>query len=274
MTRPAPKGITAQYRAWTDADDATLRARYGRDEAKDIARDLDRVTGAVFHRARALGIKARARWTKANDDHLRMYWGDLNLARIAKDLGRTEVAVYYRAGQLGLDRGAPPGFEYITHAAERTGFCRETLVIILRWAGRQHFRTAVSRATGAKRHFHIVESIEVDEAVEAWLATETLEAAARRFDVCGATVERRLHESGKTLPAKPTDKTHWRVPTALVDEVMAARAKLETIHAASVRLGIPRGTLRYRMVRAGVPRPPGKLWLVPLGVADGIARAA
>jgi hypothetical protein len=272
-TRPQPRGATANYRAWTDAEDATLQGRYGRDEAADIARDLGRETTAIFHRAKRLGLTARRRWTKADDSFLRMYWGDYGVATIAKQLKRSEVAVYWRAGKLDLTRGAPPGFEYVSNAAERTGFCRETLVMILRWA-KVPLKRAASRATGASWHYHVVDTVDVDDAVERWLATETLKSATRRYRVSCETVERRLRASGLTLPPKPADGTHWRIPRETIDAAMAQWAKLETVNAAAVRLGLPRGTLRHRMVRAGVPRPPGKLWLVPRETVDRVAAEA
>lgn len=220
------QGATKNFRPWTSAEDAAILARLRAVRVPggvaQLARELDRTTCAVHHRAQRLGILRNRRWTAEDDRRLALLWGECSLNEVAKKLDRTPATTYWRAQHAGLPLGCAQGLEYLWAAAVRTGFAVATLRMILKWGG-VSLRVAMARPTGAKRHFHTVDPYDVDQAVKRWLATETLAAAADRHGVDPATLERRLRASGRELPEKPARKKRWRVPSDLVDEVLAER---------------------------------------------------
>jgi len=274
MTAPKTRGATADFRPWTAEEDDAIRGGFAHGRGRALAAQLDRTVSSIHHRAQRLGIIANRRWTPAEDTELRNLWYEVSVGEIARRMKRTRAAVVQRAREyLALPLGAPDGFEYVSNAAVRTGFALATLQYILRWAGVKP-RPSMSYDRGAKRHFHIVDPVDVDDAIERWLATESLEAAARRVGWSAETLARRLLASGLDVPPRPKRKRHWRIPTAVIDEVVARRAKVATLSAAAARLGLTSGWLRYQLVRAGVPRPPGKHWIVPLETAERVAREA
>jgi hypothetical protein len=203
---------------WSDADDATLRAFAPSNPWQVLAAMLGRSKMAVFHRCRHLGIHKMARWTPADDMWLRASW-DRPLSKLSAKVGRTEQAVAQRAQQLGLGLGCPPGFEYLTVAARRTGFDRSSLRMILRW-GKVKIHESIT-ANRRPRGRWIVDPEKVDRAVEDWLKTETIEAASRRTGYTAEALTRRLEMCGLPLPGRPTGKRHWRIPSDLIDEAIA-----------------------------------------------------
>jgi len=203
---------------WTVAQDDWLRKHAPTEPAAVLAIALNRSKAAIFHRTRRLGLLKRRRWTAADDQKLRLLWGD-PIDRVARELGRTVITVYWRAQKLGLGLGCPQGYERLQAAAVRTGFAIASLRMILGWA-KVPIRRAVTRFP-SDRGSHIVEPVAVDEAVERWLATETPNAAGRRFGTSGETVARHLEVSGLRIPRKPCGKRHWRVPSATIDRAMA-----------------------------------------------------
>jgi transposase-like protein len=52
--------------------------------------------------------------------------------------------------------------------------------------------------------------MDVDDAVERWHQTETVESAARRLGLCGETLRRRLKSAGHGA-ARKSNKQHIRV---------------------------------------------------------------
>jgi hypothetical protein len=148
-----------------------------------------------------------------------------------------------------------------------------TLRKILRWGG-VRIRPSISRPM-SRRHFHVVETDSVDEAVAKWLATETVEFAARSRGTTPEILRARLLASGERLPPRPRGKRHWRIETTLIDRVLERFAKLETVHAAAARTGVSRHTLTKRLRETGVPKTiPGKLWWVEREIIDRVAVAA
>lgn len=222
MSRGGIKGATAAFAAWTPVEDATLRAAYVRGGYKAALLALpSRSKASVLHRANRLGVQVRRRWTKADDAALGALWElGLPLATIARELKRSPCTTYWRAQKLGLSLGCPPGFEYLSAAAERTGYCTTQLRPILAWAGVK-LRTSLGRPTGAHRRFHIVDPVEVDDALERWHATEPVQAAARRVGVSGDVLRRRLAMAG-VQDRRTKKKQHWRVRA---DEVACAIRK-------------------------------------------------
>lgn len=134
VKRPLPK-LVAMFRPWTTAEDAVMRERYAKDGPVSLAARLDRSWNAVTNRARALKLaNLRRVWSKKDDARLRDLWGDMTVKSIARALNRSAIAVYERAATSGLALGVPPGGEFLSAAAVRTGFYTATLRRILRWA--------------------------------------------------------------------------------------------------------------------------------------------
>jgi len=147
-----------------------------------------------------------------------MLWG-VPICIIARELERTPEAVYQRAARIGLPNGCPPGHEYLTAAAKRTGFGDTGMLRrILKWAKVRIRHTNSLEPAQHARFF--VEPEAVDRAVAAWLKTETPEAAARRLGVSTATVMSRLQLSGLRLPPKVGRKKHWRIPSTTIERAM------------------------------------------------------
>lgn len=258
---------------WTPEEDSVIRSSYGRRRAADIARTLGRSFAATTKRARRLGLQTHKRWTKADIEFLNDYWGHKTLAQLSKEMGRTKAAIYQRANESGLDLGVPDGYEYLTDAAERTGFAPGQLRDILKAAGAT-LRITTSRPTRAKRHYHMVDTVDVDEAVEKWLACEETHPAAEARGICGDTLRRWLRDAiaaGFEVPPEPTlAKARWRVPSKTIDAVIAWRGKHESLSEAARRVGLGRCVLTRMLKAAGVPRRAVKPWLVPRTEVDRV----
>jgi hypothetical protein len=175
--------------------------------------------------------------------------------------------VYCRAYKIGLTLGCPEGFSYLSHEAERCGYSTTQLRMILTW-GDVEIQRAMS-APGARRTrpTHIVDPTLVDQAVAAWLATETLHVAARARDLGDEHLARILAEFGRDVPARPTQfRAHWRIPTAVVDAAVARWQKAAKATASLTdtarQLGVKRWTLTVALQRAGLTRGKGKAWRV------------
>ncbi len=210
-------------RPWTPAEDATLRAEYTRGRVAPISVRLGRTPSSVHHRAHRLGLIAARRWTLADLRLLRNLWGEVDLPTLAKRLGRSVATTYWKAQQLDL-LGCPRGREYLTDAATRTGFSTSTLRRILAWHGVK-LRRAMSRVLQpkTKRRMHAVDPFDVNEAVAAWLATETPTAAARRLGVTGETVAARVARL-VDAPPRPKRRRHWRIPSEVIDRALGVAA--------------------------------------------------
>jgi hypothetical protein len=218
MNRGAVEGTTL----WTEEEKRTLVDAYQRGGIAAAMRALPhRSKSSLFHAAKRAGASRRPRWTPREDERLRIEWGSLSMKELVRAFGRPRDGIYMRARDLGLPVGAPPGTEYLSHAAKRAGYCTTQLRRILRWAG-VSVRESYSRTHGRRRSFHIVDPLDVDDALEAWHKTETLESAARRIGVSSETIYRRLRESG-VEPRKATKrpKAHYRVATSDIDAAMS-----------------------------------------------------
>ncbi len=240
--------------AWTPAEDAVLRECYVAEGPVRVVELLGRSLSSVQHRAARLGLWRRRRWTANDDRRLVVLWGERSLAAVARALDRTEATTYWRAQKLGLPLGIQPGHETLTEAAERTGFSADTLRGILRWAGVRRSRTMSRPEAGIRYARQMLEPIDVDDAVAAWMACEVVNDAANRRGMLGDTLGRWLLESGLPVPPKPPCKRRWRVPTELIERAIAERQTLETMPRAARRVGITRWTLSRWLDAAGVER--------------------
>src|SRR5690606_27835463 len=110
---------------------------------------------------------------------------------------------------------------------------------------------------GAVRVTHIVEPADVDAAVEAWCATETLQEAARRHGY-EASVLRLLIEKARAagdtrVPSPPRKRRgRWRVNSELVDELFAEYSRLEPLKSAATRHGVHVRTMYGWLAEAGI----------------------
>lgn len=269
-------GIATAFRAWSPEEDATLRATYLTGGPELAATKLSRSRSSVLHRASRLRLLRKRRWTPEDDRLLTALWGESTLGAIARRLGRTQLTVYYRAHQIGLQRGAPPGTEYVRQAAERTGYLHIQLLAILRWASVKPKRSMSKPSKGASYRFHVVDPFDVDQAIAAWLATEAVEAAARARGIIGPTLRawlRAAKAAGFPIPDEPpgqTSRKHWRVSSKLIDEVVAWRGRFESVSAAARRYGLTRQTLCLWLTQAGAPRTQVKPWFVDREVVDRV----
>lgn len=185
-----------------------------------------RSVAALYHKTQRLGRYRRRRWTLDDDRRLRALWsGETQLRQIAATLRRTTKTTYWRAQKLGLPLGCPHGWEYLSRAAKRTGYCTTQLRPILE-AADVEVRHALARPAkrrgkrGAGRFAFIVWPADVDVAVARWLETEPLSAAARRVGVSADTLARRLLSVGVEKPR--VGKFRWRIHP---DEVALALAQ-------------------------------------------------
>ncbi len=205
---------------WTAAEDVVLRAGYEQGRAPEIAAQLGRTLQSVFKRARRLDLATHRRWTNEDDRRLRNWWGEFTVETIAKRLSRTPATTFWRAQRIGLELGAPAGTEYLNRAAERTGYAVGSLRIILQRSGVEIKRTMSRPGTGARWHYHCVDPVLVNQAVAAWLKTEPLETAARARGVSAEVLVNRLRDIAEA-PRKPSDRSRWRIPTALLDRAVS-----------------------------------------------------
>lgn len=220
MSGSAPlRGALAGSRPWAAVEDGILREAYLTGGIYAAVAALPaRTQSSIYHRAQRLGLERRRRWTTQDRERLCFLWdASHSLPWIARQLGRTLQTTYQRAQALGLALGCPQGYEYLTSAAHRCGYTAGQLRRILRWAG-VAIHPALSRTARGRHRPHVVDPSDVDEALERWHRTEPVATAARRLDVCGETLKRRLALLGVSAPG---GKRHFRVTP---DQVAAALA--------------------------------------------------
>jgi transposase-like protein len=191
-------------------------------------------------------------WSSADLFSLAALWGSpgLSLCALARRFGRTPYAVYVAAGRHGLARGVPEGWESVAAAARRTGYTVATLRRVLSAAS---VRTStawgnpLAPRTGAPKR--AVRPADVDRAVAAWLARETVEEAARRVGVVPVTLRRWLRLSGCQAPGAGLA---WRVGEGEVAAALAWRAERPPLVQHAAARGCSAKVLARRMgVRGG-----------------------
>ena len=240
---------------WTEAQDQSLRDHYVKGGTKAVSKLTGKTAAAIHQRSRRIGCPRFRRWTEKEDEHLRMDWGSTAFSEICRTMGRTKQGVYYRAQELGLTGHAPQGYEFLTQAAIRTGFDWKSLRVILAASGFKvrPVTTRPVKGRGDRRHW-LVDVTEVDDAVEAWLATETPCGAARRIGISADTLLKWLKAAGSVRPKEKARGTPWRVPTAEIDRVVALHLEdpSENIVQAGRRLGLTYECLGKWLRDAGV----------------------
>lgn len=93
-------------RQWSAAEEAVLRAEYGRQTVPDLAERLGRGAVAIRQHARTIGlarrVRARITWTAEADAILRAGYKRMPTAELAAELGTTVDALWARAKVLRL----------------------------------------------------------------------------------------------------------------------------------------------------------------------------
>lgn len=209
---------------WTPEEEAIVRGLAANTPPSKILIQ-GRSKHAVSLKIRRLGIKRLNRhWTVAEERKLWSYWGT-DLSILAQRFDRTEHAIYDKAKKMGLPLGCPEDCEVFSRAARRLGYDREKLTAILKWAG--HKRRRRLTYDRSEHHRWIVDTFEVDAAVELWhehmRTTETIAEAARRLGTGHLQVRAALAASSAELPPKPPRGCHWRVPIAVIDAAWLGR---------------------------------------------------
>jgi len=208
-------------RPWTPAEDASLRSNLERVGTREMAKRLGRSVTALRQRAakigaRTIGGSRRPHWNDIQRRRLKNLWGEYALRYIAERVGHSANATRTEAGRLGLP-SVPAGMELLQHAADRAGLDRDALKNILEWHGVE-IHWPLRYPTKHPRTFLCVDSFEVDEAVKAWVDSETLKSAASRIGRSPQWLARRLR-GVEGVPPKETGK-HWRIPSSIIDRVV------------------------------------------------------
>lgn len=208
---------------WTAKDDVILREMYVRDGAKATAAALGRPIHCVHIHARRTGVKARPQWSAKDREALRMGWGEVSIAELAAKLGRSRRSTFDRGVRMGLKAGCPAHREYVQAAADRTGFHLTTMRRILKWA---RIVPVPAPTYPAKRPTirTTVDPYAVDEAVKAWLQTETLAAAGRARDISPHRIWIALGRLPKP-PKRRRHRRHWRLSPEVIDAALAERRR-------------------------------------------------
>lgn len=201
-----------------------------------------------------------------------MAWGHHGLDVIAQRLLRTPDAVYRRAGDLGLGLGCPQGFEYLSNAAKRAGYCVATMRKILVAMNVPMHRT-ISTPQSPDPIERFVEPCAVDDAVARWVSMETVAHAARRLGIPRPRLAYWLRQDTKRglVPKRP--RRRWcqhRLEPEVYDAIVARWTETESGEKAAQRIGVAWETLRKWLRAANVVRPPTRFWRVNPTVVDRI----
>lgn len=111
-TKMADLGWTRNTsRPWTGLEDEALVQHYRREPTLTLANRMNRSAGALYARARHLGISNAGEpgWSAGEDELLKAAWQkEIPIARITTLLDRTGNAIISRASDLGLRRPSTP----------------------------------------------------------------------------------------------------------------------------------------------------------------------
>ncbi len=135
-SHPKPNGAR-QGRPWSEADDAVLRAKYGKGRMKTakLAALLDRPKGAVYNRAFMLGLDHGyfREWTPEEDLIVRVaHEHGISLTDVASVLDRDQALVSKRSIGLGIPFSARPVKAPRGPRAKRQPVTRASLLALIR----------------------------------------------------------------------------------------------------------------------------------------------
>lgn len=221
-------GAVAHPQPWTESEIATLRAVYQHGGSHAAVAALPhRSRPSIFQKAIRLGLRnKRSKWTAGDHARLRRLWNaDLTLEAIATALGSTPIGVIGVAKRLGLP-AVPEGFEYLTHAAKRTGVDVHQLRRILHachvWVRPTLSRPPPKGVTPSHKRL-MVWPAEVDDAIAEWFARETLQSAGERLGMTDASLKRRLAAAGVGKRRRARN-ARWRLSAADLEKALRFRA--------------------------------------------------
>jgi hypothetical protein len=197
-------------RKWTADELEILRTRYNEDGPEAVAKAVGRTAKAVKYKAykeKIIEIKRRyvrsyKLWTEEEENRLRWDWGTIPLSKIARSMNRTERSVYDRAKQLGLKMGCPPGWVRISHAAEKIGIDKKSLIRLLKEEN-VPIKKSWSFPIKNKKYSFLV--VEFDLAVEAWERRSSKYQLSVMAKICGVSrtqLKMLMIASGAKPPAK------------------------------------------------------------------------
>jgi hypothetical protein len=211
---------------WTETEKGVMRASYLKVGMKAMLKRLPgRSRSSILSKAYSMGLKKRRHWTDKEASWLRSNWGVEPMDTLCARLRRSRASVHWKAEKIGLKVGAPEGWETITAAARRSGYAVSSLRNILAWADAKIILAYhATRQTKCRRM--IVESFDVDDAVERWLASEYLHSAAKARRMGDRTLLQMMLACGGKMTRMKKAKGHgwWRAETREWDRaVMEAR---------------------------------------------------
>ena len=163
----------------------------------------------------------KRRWSPLENQFLREMWPRLSVDELAVELRRSPVAVYGQLIRLGLTSEYT---EYVSlrEAEEMTGFNRQTVERIIEWAGVPVHVVRTPQTPGS-RGVWAIDAKRLSDAVVLWLAHETVHGAAEARDIPEQVLLRWLREDGVIPPPEPGRRSAFRIPTAMIDHVVARR---------------------------------------------------
>ncbi len=181
-------------------------------------------------------------------------------------MDRSENSCYARGRDPPRLRHAWPRPRWIYRSGEANRIPQDDARSDLAWAGVKP-KPAMSDPKSSGRNsplqrVGVFDQMEVDSAVERWLASEVLsERLATQ-----ARQRNRSHfwylltKSGVELPPKPDRKKWWRIPTTTIDRAMEIMASRESVVVAAARFEMKATTLRVWL--EGGERAPGSRLLL------------
>lgn len=239
---------TAKERAWTEAEDAVLREVYPRGGTVAAVAALPARGGvAVQRRARRLGLDHPRAWARKDVQRLRDLWLVRPTAQIARELGRTTKAVFQKARRLRLPFRPEGGYERVVDAARRLGMPERTFRALLRTSQVPLFEqpSPLARRRRRRRASLVVPAL-ADAALARWMATESVQGAARARGIGWGEVRAALRAAG----AEPAFL--GRYPTTEIDAALARWRATEVLADAARARRVGWGLVRRALRAAGV----------------------
>lgn len=89
---------------WSSTEEEYLEKTYGYMPTRELAETLNRTPSAIYHKADAMGLEARARqernWTAAEEEVLKEQYGQISTEELADELGRTKDAIWSKVQRM------------------------------------------------------------------------------------------------------------------------------------------------------------------------------
>lgn len=201
-------------RPWTPEEEAVLRALYPEGD-RDVI--LAALPGRPWHgiqmRASKLRILRRPTWKPEDDALLRQLWPECAVRTMRQRLRRSWAAIRHRAVDLGITKQRWAGYVTVNRAVRTSGLCTRAFLCALR-GYQQHFATIppgaerdelpspslVYRKKPGKYGQRMVDAQAAHDAVEWWLARETMTQAAKRMGVGAHVLSYAVHAAGVRVP--------------------------------------------------------------------------